>query len=252
MRRFATALAAAAIGLAGGAAWAAEAPAAPEQRWSFEGIFGTFDRAAQQRGFQVYNQVCSGCHGLSFVAYRNLEAIGFSADDVKAIAAEREVTDGPNDEGEMYQRPARPSDAFVSPFPNDQAARVANNGALPPDLSLITKARPDGANYLHGLLVGYGEPPPEVTVPDGMYYNAYFTGRQIAMPPPLSEGAVEYADGTPATVEQMAEDVTVFLSWAAEPELEARKRMGVKTLLFLIVFTGMLYAVKRKVWMKLH
>ncbi|HLB79713.1 MAG TPA: cytochrome c1 [Dongiaceae bacterium] len=252
MRRFATALAAAAIGLAGGAALAAEAPAAPEQRWSFEGIFGTFDRAAQQRGFQVYNQVCSGCHGLSFVAYRNLEAIGFSADDVKAIAAEREVTDGPNDEGEMYQRPARPSDAFVSPFPNDQAARVANNGALPPDLSLITKARPDGANYLHGLLVGYGEPPPEVTVPDGMYYNAYFTGRQIAMPPPLSEGAVEYADGTPATVEQMAEDVTVFLSWAAEPELEARKRMGVKTLLFLIVFTGMLYAVKRKVWMKLH
>jgi ubiquinol-cytochrome c reductase cytochrome c1 subunit len=152
----------------------------------------------------------------------------------------------------MYQRPARPSDAFVSPFPNDQAARVANNGALPPDLSLITKARPNGANYLHGLLVGYGEPPADVTVPDGMYYNAYFAGQQIAMPPPLSEGAVEYADGTPATVEQMAEDVTIFLSWAAEPELEARKRMGVKTMLFLIVFTGMLYAVKRKVWMKLH
>jgi len=252
MRRFAMMLAAAAIGLAGGAALAAEGPAAPEQTWSFAGLFGTFDRAAQQRGFQVYNQVCSACHGLSFVAYRNLEAIGFTADDVKAIAAEREVTDGPNDEGEMYQRPARPSDAFVSPFPNDQAARVANNGALPPDLSLITKARPDGANYLHGLLVGYGEPPADLTVPDGMYYNAYFAGHQIAMPPPLSEGAVEFADGTPATVEQMAEDVTVFLSWAAEPELEARKRMGVKTLLFLIVFTGMLYAVKRKVWMKLH
>ncbi|MEX0697008.1 MAG: cytochrome c1 [Dongiaceae bacterium] len=252
MRRFAMTLAAAAIGLAGGAARAAEAPTAPEQPWSFAGIFGTFDRAAQQRGFQVYNQVCSGCHGLSFVAYRNLEAIGFTADDVKAIAAEREVTDGPNDEGEMYQRPARPSDPFVSPFPNDQAARVANNGALPPDLSLITKARPNGANYLHGLLVGYGEPPADVTVPDGMYYNAYFAGQQIAMPPPLSEGAVEYADGTPATVEQMAEDVTVFLSWAAEPELEARKRMGVKSMLFLIVFTGMLYAVKRKVWMKLH
>jgi len=224
----------------------------PPQHWSFQGMFGTFDRGALQRGFQVYNGVCAGCHSLRLVAYRNLMDIGFTEDQVKKIAAEKEVADGPNDEGEMFQRPAQPSDRFVKPFPNENAARAANNGALPPDLSLIIKARKDGANFLHALLTGYKEPPAGTTVPEGMAYNIYFPGSQIAMPPPLSEDGVEYADKTKATVAQMASDVTTFLAWAAEPELEARKRMGVKVLLFLVVLTGLLYAVKRKVWADVH
>jgi len=224
----------------------------PSQHWSFQGMFGTFDRAALQRGFQVYNGICSGCHSLRLVAYRNLRDIGFTEDQVKKIAAEKEVQDGPNDEGEMFNRPARPSDRFVKPFPNENAARAANNGALPPDLSLIIKARKDGANYLHALMTGYKEPPSGTTVPEGMSYNEYFPGKQIAMPAPLSEGAVEYADKTKATVAQMASDVTTFLAWAAEPELEVRKRLGIKVLLFLVVLTGLLYAVKRKIWADVH
>jgi ubiquinol-cytochrome c reductase cytochrome c1 subunit len=178
--------------------------------------------------------------------------IGFTEEQVKKIAAAKQVTDGPNDQGEMFQRPGQASDRFVSPFPNDNAARAANNGALPPDLSLIVKARKGGANYSHALLTGYKPPPPDVKLPDGMSYNLYFPGNQIAMPPPLSDGAVEYADKTKATVDQMARHVSTFLAWAAEPELEARKRIGVKTLLFLLVLTGMLYAVKRKVWADVH
>ena len=169
-------------------------------------------------------------------------------DQVKKIAAAKEVTDGPNDEGEMFQRPARPSDKFVKPFPNEQAARAANNGAYPPDLSLIVKARVGGADYLHALLTGYKEPPADVKMSEGMYYNVYFPGNQIAMAPPLAEGVVEYADKTKATVSQMAHDLTTFLAWAAEPETEDRKRIGIKAILFLIVLTGMLYAIKRKVW----
>ncbi len=220
----------------------------PKQDWSFSGMFGTFDRAALQRGYEVYAGVCAGCHSLRQLSYRNLRAIGFTEDQVKKIAAEFEVTDGPNDEGEMFQRPGRPSDRFVKPFPNEQAARAGNNGAFPPDLSLIVKARVGGANYLHALLTGYKEPPAEVKVPEGMAYNVYFPGNQIAMPAPISEDAVEYADKTKATVGQMARDVTVFLAWAAEPELEDRKRMGIKVMLFLLVLTGMLYAVKRRIW----
>jgi ubiquinol-cytochrome c reductase cytochrome c1 subunit len=224
----------------------------PAQNWSFQGLFGTFDRGALHRGFQVYNEVCAGCHSLRLVAYRNLMDIGFTEDQVKKIAAEMEVQDGPNDEGEMFDRPARPSDRFVKPFPNDNAARVANNGALPPDLSLMVKARKDGANYLHALMVGYKEPPAGTTIPEGMAYNVYFPGSQIAMPSPLSEEAVEYEDKTKATVAQMASDVTTFLAWAAEPELEARKSLGVTVLLFLVVLTGLLYAVKRKIWGDVH
>ncbi|MFZ5792222.1 MAG: cytochrome c1 [Pseudomonadota bacterium] len=256
MRRFAlAAFAAAALiapGLSVDRAHAEEEIELPRQRWSFEGFFGTFDQAAQQRGFQVYKEVCAACHSLSLVAYRNLEQIGFSEDEVKAIAAQYNVTDGPNDQGEMFERPARPSDHFVPPFPNPQAARAANNGALPPDLSLIVKARKGGADYIYGLLTGFTEPPADMQIAEGMNYNKVFPGHQIAMPPPLSEGAVTYADGTKATVEQMAHDVTTFLAWTAEPELDARKRMGVKTILFLIVLTGMLYAVKRKVWAEVH
>jgi len=252
MRRRLLALAAA-FALAGpGIAAAEEGAALPEHHWPFQGLFGTFDRAAAVRGLQVYREVCSACHSLSLVAYRNLEALDLSADDVKAIAASATMTDGPNDQGEMFERPARPSDHFAKPFPNDQSARAANNGALPPDLSLMVKARKGGPDYVLGILTGFGEPPADVHVQEGMYYDAVFPGHQIAMPPPLSDGAVTYPDGTEATVEQMSEDVVSFLAWTAEPELEARKRMGVKTILFLIVLTGMFYAWKRKVWADVH
>jgi len=250
MRKLAIAFLAAGTLSAAAAAGAAASTgvAAPKQNWSFSGLFGTFDRGALQRGYQVYSGVCAGCHSLRLLSYRNLMEIGFTEDQVKKIAAAVEVTDGPNDQGEMFQRKGRPGDRFAKPFANDEAARAANNGALPPDLSLIVKARAGGADYLHGLLTGYKPPPAGTQVPEGMSYNVYFPGNQIAMPAPLSEGAVEYADKTKATVDQMSRDVSSFLAWAAEPELEKRKRTGVKVILFLIVLTGMLYAVKRKIW----
>ena len=245
--------AAVALALATGAASAAEGPKLPAQDWSFDGIFGTYDRAELRRGVQVYNEVCASCHGLKLVAYRNLGAVGFSADEIKAIAAEFEVTDGPNDDGDMFTRPARPADRFASPFANAQAARAANNGALPPDLSVITKARKGGGDYIYALMSGYlEEPPADFELADGMYYNKVFPGHQIAMSPPLGDDAVEYTDGTQATTAQMAKDVTTFLVWAAEPEMEERKRLGIKVMLFLLVLTGLLYALKRKIWSDLH
>ena len=231
---------------------AGDVPEAPNVDWSFSGPFGTYDRAAMQRGFQVYKEVCASCHGLNYVAYRNLQALGFNEAEVKAIAAEYTVTDGPNDDGEMYERPAVPSDRFVNPFPNPQAARVSNGGAYPPDLPLMVKARPDGADYLHGVLIGYRDAPAGFEVPVGQYYNAYFPGHRIAMPPPLNEGQVEYGDGTPATVEQMSRDVTQFLTWAAEPQMESRKRLGVKILIFVAIMTIVFYMAKRKVWRDVH
>ena len=225
---------------------------APKQNWSFSGLLGTFDRGALQRGFQVFNEVCAGCHSVRLLSYRNLLEIGFTEKQVKNIAASKEVTDGPNAEGEMFRRPGRLSDRFVKPFPNEQAARAGNNGALPPDLSLMTKARIGGANYLHALLTGYKPAPKGMRIAEGMYYNLYYPGQQIAMPPPLVEGGVEFPDQTKATVEQMSSDLTTFLAWAAEPELEARKRLGVKVLLFLLILTGLLYGIKRKVWSRLH
>ncbi len=221
----------------------------PERHWSFTGIFGTFERDGLRRGYEVYRNVCSACHSLKLLRYRELAALGYSQDEIAAFAAEQSYTDGPNDQGEMFERPGLPSDPFKAPFPNEQAARAANNGALPPDLSLIVEARKGAADHLYGVLVGYEEPPANVTLQDGQYYNRYFPGHVIAKPPPLSDGAVTYADGTEATVPQMAADVTSFLAWASEPNLEASKRMGVKTVLFLIVFTGLLYAVKRKIWL---
>ncbi len=242
------------IGLGLGApAQAAEGAQAPIQHpWSFEGVFGHFDRAAAQRGLQVYREVCSNCHSLKYIAFRNLAELGYTDDEVKAIAAQYQITDGPNDQGEMYQRPGRPADIFPAPFPNEQAARAANGGALPPDLSLITKARADGSNYVYSLLQGFHEPPAGETGPEGTYYNVYFPSHWIAMPPPLSDGQVTYADGTEASVEQMANDVANFLTWAGEPTLEARKQTGLKVMLFLIVLTALLYATKRKVWAHLH
>lgn len=232
---------------------AATAPEPEARDWSFEGLFGTFDRAAAQRGFQVYQNVCAGCHGLRHLAYRNLGALGYTEDQVKAIAATVEVQDGPNDNGEMFFRKAKPSDRFKEPFPNEAAARAANNGAYPPDLSVITKARPNGPDYLYALLTGYKDAPPEgVTIPEGMFYNEAFPGQQIAMVPPLAPDMVEYQDGTKATVPQMAKDVTTFLAWASEPEMEDRKALGRSVIIFLIVLTALLYALKRKIWSDLH
>jgi ubiquinol-cytochrome c reductase cytochrome c1 subunit len=215
-------------------------------------MFGTFDRAAAQRGLQVFIEVCASCHSLDLVAFRTLTDIGYSADEVKAFAAEFEVEAEPNEDGDVEDRPALPSDYFVSPFPNVQAAAAANNGKAPPDLSLIIKSRKGGEDFTYAILVGYEDPPADLEVEEGLSYNPYFPGHKIAMPPPLSADAVEYTDGTKATVEQMAKDVTVFLAWAAEPTLEARKRMGFKVILFLIVVTVMLYGVKRKVWTDIH
>jgi ubiquinol-cytochrome c reductase cytochrome c1 subunit len=224
-------------------------PTPPAQDWSFGGLFGTFDRASLQRGFQVYKEVCAACHAAKQLAYRNLADIGLSEEEIRAIAADVTVMDGPNDDGEMFERPGRASDRFRSPFPNEKAARAANGGAYPVDLSLIVKARKDGANYLYALLTGYrDEPPAGVPVMEGMHYNEYFPGHWIAMGRPLNDDQLTFADGTVATTSQMARDVTTFLAWAAEPELEERRSTGVRVILFLIILAGMTYGVKRKIW----
>ena len=212
-----------------------------------------FDKAQLQRGLQVYTEVCRTCHSLNLLAYRNIAALGYSEDEIKAYAANYEVEDGPNDDGEMFTRAAMPSDRFVAPFPNDNAARASNNGAYPPDLSLMIKARKNGANRLYGILTGYADEAPEgFELGEGMSYNKYFAGHQIAMPQPLYGEDVEYADGTETTLEQEAKDVTAFLAWAAEPELEERKSMGIKVLLFLGVLFVMVVAVKKAVWRDVH
>ena len=231
-----------------------ETPEPPRQHWSFDGVFGTYERAALQRGFQVYKEVCAACHSLHYVYFRDLTALGYTEDQVKGIAAAwpQQVTDGPNDTGQMFQRPARPSDRIPGPFPNDEAARAANNGALPPDLSLIAKAREGGADYVYAILNGFVQPPANFNVMPGMYYNAYFPGHQIKMPPPLNPDQVTFADKTPATVPQMSHDVASFLMWAAEPNLEQRHRTGFKVVLFLLVTTGIFYAVKRKIWSRIQ
>ena len=219
-----------------------------KQNWPFDGIFGRFDESSLQRGFQVYREVCAACHGIRHISYRDLKGIGYTNDEIKVIAADYEVMDGPNDDGEMFEREARPSDKFVGPYENDKIARLANNGAYPPDLSLIVKARADGANYMYSLLNGYKEFPDNFEASEGMYYNEFYPGNQIAMPSPLMDDIVEYSDGTEATQSQIAKDVTSFLAWTAEPELEERKSLGVKTLFFLILITIMLLGVKRKIW----
>ena len=249
------------------AAAAEDAAPIPDYDWSFDGIFGHFDRAAAQRGLQVYRESCAGCHSLRFVAFRDLADLGYNEEQIKAFAAEATVVDGPDSEGEMFERDGLPADRFPSPFPNANAAAAANGGAAPPDLSLMAKARPGGASYIRALVGhGYSDEPSaefleefrekhegeEFELLDGQNFNLYFPGYKIAMAAPLFEDGVEYQDGTPATVEQMAEDVSHFLMWTAEPKLEERKRIGLKVVLFLLVFTGILYAVKRKVWADLH
>lgn len=228
----------------------------PHQHWHFSGMTGQFDKAAMQRGLKVYREVCAACHSLKRVAFRNLTDLGYSEEQVKNIAAEYTVTDGPNDDGDMYERAARPSDYFPLAFQNKQQA-IAANGAYPPDLSLITKARPHGADYLFALLTGYSQPEPDAhghiaAVPEGKYWNKYFPGHVITMAPPLSDGLVAYEDGTPELLEQYAYDLTNFLVWAADPYLETRKRIGFATLIFLIAFAGVMYAVKKKIWSDVH
>lgn len=223
--------------------------------WSFNGPLGMFDRAQLKRGFQVYKEVCAACHSVKYIHYRNLGEDGgpeFTEAAVKAIAAEYKTMDGPNADGEMFERPAEPKDRFAAPFPNDNAARAANNGALPPDLSLMTKARKNGPNYVYSLLSGYVDPPAEVVMADGMNYNPYFPGHQIAMPNPLSDDQVTYEDGTPATVDQMSKDVTAFLTWTAEPKLEHRHRLGFKVMIFLTIFAVLLYFTYKRVWKDQH
>lgn len=225
-----------------------------EMEWQFDGVFGTFDRQSIQRGFKIYKEVCAACHSLNRIAFRNLSEIGFSEEEIKSLAAGYSVPDGPNDEGEMFERPARPSDHIPSPYANEKAARASNNGALPPDLSLIVKAREDGANYVYSLLTGYQTPPADFVVGENMHYNPYFGGggSQFAMTPPLTaEGQVQFDDGTKATIDQMAHDVVNFLHWAAEPEMEARKSLGIKVMIFLMIFTIVMYLAKVSIWSRI-
>lgn len=265
------------LGTASSAQAAGETPEPPERQWSFDGVFGTFDRAQLQRGFQVYKEVCAACHALEYVAFRNLAGLGYTEEQIEAFAADFQVTDGPDDTGEMFQRPGIPADRFPDPFPNEQAARYANGGAYPPNLSLMPEARAGGVDYIHALLTGYEDLPEnwrdmpsyqflkqydtyddagnlsgQFELLPGQYFNRYYPGAAIAMAPPLLDGLITYADGTEATTDQMAADVSAFLRWTAEPQLEERKSMGVKVILFLLVFTGLLYAVKRKIWADLH
>ena len=239
-----------------------------EEDWTFAGPFGTYDRGQLQRGLKIYKEVCSACHSMELVAFRSLADLGYSEAQVKAFAAEYTVQDGPNADGEMFERPGIPSDHFPSPFPNVEAAAAPNNGAAPPDFSLIAKARgvergfptfifdiftqyaEGGPDYIHALLTGYDhEPPAGMTIAEGTYYNPYFiAGKSLAMAPPLSDDQVTYDDGSPQTVDQYARDVAAFLMWAAEPHMEQRKQTGFQVMVFLVLFAGLVYLTKRKVW----
>lgn len=239
-----------------------------QEKWTFAGPFGTYDKGQLQRGLKVYKEVCSACHSMNLVAFRTLEDLGYSPEQVKAFAAEYETQDGPNADGEMFTRKAIPTDHFPSPFANTNAAAAANNGAAPPDFSLIAKARAvergfptfvfdiftqyaeAGPDYIHSLLTGYdAQPPAGMHIPEGTHYNPYFiAGKSLAMAKPLSDDQVTYDDGSPQTVDQYARDVSAFLMWAAEPHLEDRKKTGFRVIIFLILFAGLVYIAKRSVW----
>lgn len=281
-RLFAAALVAgSSLGLAAPAFAAGDVEHPPRQSWTFSGPFGTFDKAQLQRGFKVYREVCAACHGLEKVSFRNLSepgGPGFTEGQVKALAAEYKVKDGPNEQGEMFERPARPADRFPKPFPNAEAAKAANGGAVPPDFSVLAKARSyergfptyifdiltqyqqQGPDYITALLLGYEPPPAGVKVEDGLHWNRYFPGNKIAMANPLvavfdeagkPQDANFYTDGTPVTRQQVAKDVTAFMMWAAEPKLEERKRTGVKVMLWLGLLAGLLFLLKKKIWARL-
>ena len=223
--------------------------------WTFKGLFGKFDRGSLQRGYQVYTEVCSSCHSMKYLSYRNLAEKGgpeFTKQQAKAIAANFEVTDGPNSDGEMFVRPAKLSDKFVMPYENEKAAQAANGGAYPPDMSVLAKARSGGVDYIYSLLLGYEEAPYGMALDDGVYYNKYMYGNKIKMSEPLSDGLVQYSDGTNPTKEQMAKDVTTFLMWAAEPHLETRHKMGFKAILYLIILTVLVYFSMKKIWSRIE
>jgi cytochrome c1 len=251
-----------------------ETPAPPREHWSFSGPFGKFNRAQLQRGFKVYQEVCSTCHGLSLLSFRNLTEPGgpeFTAGQVNSVAAQWlfKVQDGPNDQGEMFERVPRLGDPFPPPFPNDNAARARYN-AVPPDMSVLAKARgyergfpkfifdiftmyqEKGVDYIAALMQGYSDPPKDFKLASGLYYNTFFPGHALAMPPPLTDGRVEYTDGSPQTVAQYAKDIGAFLMWAAEPHLEARKKMGFEVMVFLIIFAGLMYFTKKRVWKQIE
>ena len=226
-----------------------------KNKWSFEGIFGTFDRASLRRGYQVYNEVCSTCHSINLLSYRNLSEKGgpeFSLESTKNIAASFEVIDGPNSEGEMFTRTGRLSDKFIKPYPNVQAAKSANGGAYPPDMSVLVKARGGGANYIYSILLGYEDPPEGFNLDEGVYYNKYMPGNNIKMPNVLSDGLLDYEDGTGATVQQMAKDVSTFLTWVSEPSLEARHKIGFKVILYLIILALLVYLSMKKLWLRVE
>ena len=219
--------------------------------WTFKGLFGKFDRASLQRGYQVYTEVCAACHSMKYLSYRNLSEKGgpeFSVAQAKAIAASFEVTDGPNADGEMFQRSGKLSDKFVMPYENVKAAEAANGGAYPPDMSVLVKARGGGVDYIYSLLQGYEEAPSGMILDDGVHYNKYMYGNKIKMSAPLSDGIIEYSDGTNPSVEQMSKDVTTFLMWAAEPSLEARHQMGFKAIVYLIILTILGYFSMKRIW----
>ena len=223
--------------------------------WSFKGLFGKFDRGSLQRGYQIYTEVCASCHSMKYLSYRNLSEKGgpeFSVEQAKAIAASFDVTDGPNDDGEMFERPAKLSDKFVMPYANVKEAQAANGGAYPPDMSVLAKARSGGVDYIYSVLLGYEDPPNGTTLDEGVYYNKYMYGNYIKMSQPLYEGLVEYSDGTVATEEQMAKDVTTFLMWAAEPHLESRHKMGFKAIIYLIILTILVYFSMKKIWSRIE
>ena len=223
--------------------------------WSFNGLFGKFDRGSLQRGYQVYSEVCAACHSMKYLSYRNLSEKGgpeFSIEQAKAIAASFEITDGPNADGEMFTRPGKLSDKFLMPYENDKAAQAANGGAYPPDMSVLAKARSGGADYIYSLLLGYEEAPSGMSLDDGVYYNKYMYGNQIKMSSPLSEDLIEYGDGTEASIEQMSKDVTTFLMWAAEPHLETRHQMGFKAIVYLIILTVLVYFSMKKIWSRVE
>jgi len=224
----------------------------PKHEWSFKGITGTFDRSAVQRGYKVFREVCSGCHSMNLLYYRDLLDIGFSEDQIKAIASEYTVMDGPNDEGEMYERPAKLADRFVDPYSNEQEARISNNGSYPPDLSVITKARKYGVDYIYNLLIGYTDAPNDFEIGEGMYYNEWMEGNQLAMAQPLDDEYVDYDDGTNNSLPQLAEDVVTFLAWSAEPELEVRKKLGIRAILFFVVIGFLFYFVKIRLWKNIN
>ena len=223
--------------------------------WSFNGLFGKFDRGSLQRGYQVYSEVCAGCHSMKYLSYRNLSEKGgpeFSIEQAKAIAASFEITDGPNADGEMFTRPGKLSDKFLMPYANDKEAQAANGGAYPPDMSVLAKARSGGANYLYSILLGYEDPPEGITLDDGVYYNKYMYGNNIKMAKPLEDDLVEYSDGTIASEEQMAKDVVTFLMWSAEPHLESRHQMGFKVIVYLIILTILVYFSMKKIWSRVE